>query len=93
MSPPGKKIGLTTYESVLKATRAADWKNRAVVQWFEQLVAELRQHNLLNQPLTQLSAAAMREDDFLVIPNWHRTRALRSARVTARLFGPGSGVR
>ena len=69
-------MGLTTNESVLKAKRApVDGEHRAVVEWFEELVAELGQHHLLDQLVGQLAAAAVGEHDLLMVHDRHRAGA------------------
>ena len=52
--------------------RVADGKERAVVKRFEQVVAELRQDDVLHQLLAQLAAAAVREDDLLIVGSRQR---------------------
>jgi len=46
---------------------------QAIVQWLEELVAELRQHQLLDQLVTQFPAAAVGKNDFFVIRDRKRT--------------------
>ena len=52
---------------------AVQRKNCAVVEWLEQFVAKLRQHHLFDQLVTQFSAAAVSEDNLLVIGDRQRT--------------------
>ena len=43
------------------------------MEWLEQFVAKLRQHHLFDQLVTQFSAAAVSEDNLLVIGDRQRT--------------------
>ncbi len=67
MSPPGKKIGLTTYESVVNASRdAVHVEQRRVAERREQRVAELLEEQALDERPRRLAAGAVGERDELV---------------------------
>jgi len=59
MSPPGKKMGVTTNESELKYS--------LVVHLVERGVAECRQKDLLDEVGGQLATAAMAQHNALVV--------------------------
>ena len=65
---------------------AVDGKNRSVVQRIEQIVAELRHDQLLNQLLAQLSSTAVSKHDLAVIRNGDRAGAQESVRAVGDRF-------
>ena len=67
MSPPGKKIGLTTYESVVKASRRpVQVEHCRVTERREQRIAELLQEQAFDERPRRLAAPAVGERDELV---------------------------
>ena len=67
MSPPGKKIGFTTYESVVKASaRAVQVEQRRVGERREQRIVELLEEQALDEGPRRLAARAVGERDELV---------------------------
>ncbi len=67
MSPPGKKSGLTTYESVVKASRVPlELEQRGVAERVEQRVAELLEEQPFDERPRRLAAGAVGERDELV---------------------------
>ena len=64
-----KRIGAERHASAIQR------KNGAVMQWFQQFVSKLRQNHLLDELVAELTAAAMRKDDLLVICDRQRTRS------------------
>ena len=67
MSPPGKKIGLTTYESVVNASREPfTLEQRRVGERGKQRVAELLDEQPLDERARRLAARTVRERDDLV---------------------------
>ena len=86
MSPPGKKSGLMTKESVENASRAPpDVEDRAVVQLAERGVVEAREEDVLDQALRQPAAAAVREENRLPLAG--RDRAARREQRRAGIAG------
>ena len=95
-------MGLTTYESVLKATREpSSVEDGAIVQRREQFVSETAEHDRLQQSLAQLPAAPVCQDDFLVVVERHRAcrrrgrshrRSRVSVAVSSDIFGPKRDV-
>ena len=82
MSPPGKKSGRTTKESVVKAMRGPSRRclpprrdGRLVLQRRQHVVAEGGQEDALDQVGRQLAAAAVAEQDLIVPRLRHGTRA------------------
>jgi hypothetical protein len=63
------------------------------MQRFEELVAELRQHQLLDQLMAQFSAASVGEHHLLVIGQRQRARAQQCAKIHISRFGVGRDVR
>ena len=68
MSPPGKKMGVTTKESVVKARRAPPMvSDGLVVELVEGGIAEGGQEDLVDEVGGELAAAAVAEHDLLVL--------------------------
>jgi hypothetical protein len=79
MSPPGKKSGLTTWESVVNASRApaGAGQQRAIVARGERRVRKGRLENPLDQLLGQPAAATVGQLDFRVTRHRGRTAEVR----------------
>src|SRR5581483_7013198 len=74
MSPPGKKSGVTTYESVVKARRA-HLDERRVLERIEQRVPERRRDQLLDEIERQAAARAVAEQDLARVDERNGARA------------------
>ncbi len=78
MSPPGKKIGRTTNESVVSAMRpAATGSAGLILQAIEDLVTEGGPEDGFEQRVRQRAAAAVAEHDAVVVAG--RARAATAA--------------
>ena len=81
ISPPGKKIGVTTKASVVKAIRDPLSCNTAWSSSSRQvIVSKSRQKDFLDQIAGELAAAAVPEDDLFMIENRRRTNGSKKIR-------------